>query len=155
MGRSCCAQFQSLRQQFYRGQRRCHFILWFLRSFPLCATFYHCFALCDILSLFYCAISVPSRTEAVACPIGNMVSGQIAKGGFAKKSMKEEQWGWRYFWSCIIILFWWYNCLFLIRSSSRYPAWEECRGLIWSNTGRSSHCFKALPLLVVATHWPD
>ena len=25
------------------GQRRCHFTLWFLRSFPFCATFYHCF----------------------------------------------------------------------------------------------------------------
>ena len=58
MGR-CCAQFQSVRQQFYRTEALSFYVVVFALFSPLC----------DILSLFYCAISVLPRTAAVACPI--------------------------------------------------------------------------------------
>ena len=67
MGR-CCAQFQSVRQQFHRTEALSFYDIVLFALFPLC--------LRDILSLFYCAISsLPPRSGAV-CPIGNLVSGE-------------------------------------------------------------------------------
>ena len=84
MGR-CCAQFQSVRQQFYQTEALSFYVVVFVLFSPLC----------DILSLFYYAILVLARTAA-ACPIGNMVSGEIARG-FAKTNGEEDQCGGRYF----------------------------------------------------------
>ena len=67
-----------MRQQFYRTEALSFYVVVFALFSPLC----------DILSLFYCAISVLPRTAA-ACPIGNMVSGEIARG-FAKTNGEED-----------------------------------------------------------------
>ena len=72
------------------GQRRCHFMLWFLRSFPLCATFYHCFT-----ALFRSCLGL-RLWRALSCPI----SGQW---GDCKEICKDK-WGGRAVWRKILLI---------------------------------------------------